>query len=450
MRSRARAQLAVLLAISLGLAEMPVLAADAPSSANPAASAASTHFDADTATAAYLATLSPQARARSDAYFEGGYWLVLWDFMVALLVAWLLLGTRLSVRMRDWAQRWARWRALQSALYAMQYIVLTAILRLPWAAYEGYFREHQYGMSNQQLGGWFGDQLKALLLAIIFGTVAVVAIYAVIRRARQTWWLWGAMVLLALLVFQATLSPSYLEPVFNKFYPLPDSPLKQQILSLARANAIPAKQVYEFDASKQTTRVSAHVSGLFGSAQISLNDNLMHRASPEEIKAVLGHEMGHYVMNHIYQGIVYFGLIIVIGFAFLAWAQRGIQARFGPRWGLRDVSDEAGLPLLIALFSVYGFVLTPVQHSITRSMEAEADAFGLNAAREPDGFAQAALQLSEYRKMRPGPIEEFIFFDHPSGWNRIHRAMVWKAENIDTPDIQAYDASHSAPAMPNQ
>jgi STE24 endopeptidase len=83
-------------------------------------------------------------------------------------------------------------------------------------------------------------------------------------------------------------------------------------------------------------------------------------------------------------------------------------------------------------------------------MEAEADAFGLNAAREPDGFAQAALQLSEYRKMRPGPIEEFIFFDHPSGWNRIHRAMVWKAENIDTPDIQAYDASHSAPAMPNQ
>src|ERR1019366_3026573 len=194
----------------------------------------------------------------------------------------------------------------------------------PGAAYEGDFREHQYGMSNQQLGGWFGDQLKALLLAIIFGTVAVVAIYAVIRRARQTWWLWGAMVLLALLVFQATLSPTYLEPVFNKFYPLPDSPLKQQILSLARANAIPAKQVYEFDASKQTTRVSAHVSGLFGSAQISLNDNLMHRASPEEIKAVLGHEMGHYVMNHIYQGIVYFGLIIVIGFAFLAWAQRGI------------------------------------------------------------------------------------------------------------------------------
>jgi STE24 endopeptidase len=399
-------------------------------------------FDADAATAAYLAMLSPQARARSDAYFEGGYWLLLWDCVVTVLVAWLLLATRLSLRMRDWAQRLTRVRALQSAMYAIQYIVLTTILMLPWAAYEGYFREHQYGMSNQNLGSWLGDQLKILLLVAIFGTVAVVAVYAVIRRARQTWWLWGAAVMVALLIFGATVSPSYLEPVFNKFYPLADSPLKQQILSLARANGIAAKQVYEFDASRQTTKISAHVSGMFGSVQISLNDNLMRRASPEEIKAVLGHEMGHYVMNHVYQDIVYSGLIIVIGFAFLAWAWGAVQTRFGARWGLRDISDEAGLPLLVALFTVFSFVLTPVQNSITRSMEAQADAFGLDAAREPDGFAQAAVQLSEYRKMQPGPVEEFIFFDHPSGWNRIHRAMVWKAENINTPDIQAYDASH--------
>ena len=404
---------------------------------------ATPHFDADTATAAYVATLSPQALARSDAYFEGGYWLALGDFIIALLVAWLLLGTRLSVRMRDWAQRRTRRRALQSALYAIQYIVLTTILTLPWAAYEGYFREHQYGMSTQHVSDWLGDQLKALLIGLIFGTVAIVAIYAAIRRANKSWWIWGALVVLALLVFQAVISPSYLEPVFNKFYPLPDGPLKQQILSLARANGIAAKQVYEFDASRQTTKMSAHVSGLFGSAQISLNDNLMRRGSPEEIKAVLGHEMGHYVMNHVYKSIVYFGLVIVIGFAFVAWAYRALQAGSSRRWGLHDVSDEAALPLLVALFSIYGFMLTPVQNSITRSMEVEADAFGLNAAREPDGFAQAALHLSEYRKMRPSPIEEFIFFDHPSGWNRIHRAMVWKAENIDTPDIRAYEASHN-------
>jgi STE24 endopeptidase len=316
---------------------------------------------------------------------------------------------------------------------------------LPWAAYEGYFREHQYGMSTQNMGGWLGDQFKGLLIAVLFGTVAFIAIYAVIRRAGKAWWIWGAMIVVALLVFQAAIAPGYLEPVFNKFYPLAEGPLKQQILSLARANDIPATQVYEFDASRQTTKMSAHVSGLFGSAQISLNDNLIRRGSPEEVKAVMAHEMGHYVMNHIYKTFVYFGLVIVIGFAFVAWAMRALQSVASRRWGLGDIGDEAALPLVVALFTLYGFVLTPVQNSITRSMEAEADAFGLNAAREPDGFAQAALHLSEYRKMRPGPIEEFVFFDHPSGWNRIHRAMQWKAENIDTPDIQVYDAGHGAP-----
>jgi STE24 endopeptidase len=403
------------------------------------------HFDPDRATAAYMATMSAEAHARSDAYFEGGYWLTLWDFVTGMLLAWLLLGTRWSARMRDWAERVTRLRWLQTALYAFQYIVITTIVLLPWAAYEGYFREHQYGMSNQTLVAWLIDQFKGLVLTLILGSLSAMAVYAVIRRFTRTWWLWGSLVAIVFLVFTIAIGPTYLEPVFNRFYPLADSPLKQQILSLARANQIPVKQVYEFDASKQTTKISAHVGGLLGSAQISLNDNLINRSSPEEVIAVLGHEMGHYVMNHIYKGILLYGILAVVGFALLAWSYDAVAARYGPRCGLRDASDVAGLPLMVALFSVYGFVLTPVLNTDTRVMEAEADAFGLNASRQPDGFAQAALHLSEYRKMQPGRVEEFIFFDHPSGWNRIHRAMVWKAENIDAPDIVSYDAAHHPP-----
>jgi STE24 endopeptidase len=423
-------------------ADLPAAAtADAPTNAPPAAAA---RFDADAATAAYLATMTAASRARSDAYFEGGYWLILWDFVIGLLLAWALLGLRLSAGMRDFAARLTRLSWAQTALYAIQYFILTALVTLPWAAYEGYFREHQYGMSNQSLSDWLGDQAKGLVITLIFGTIAVVAIYAVIRRLPKTWWLWGSLVAIAMVIFQVAIGPTYLEPVFNRFYPLAESPLKQRILSLARANAIPVDQVYEFDASKQTTKMSAHVSGLAGSAQISLNDNLMNRASPEEVEAVLGHEMGHYVLNHIYKSVVEIGVLVVIGFAFASWGF-GRVLRVGARWGVRDVADLAGLPLLIALFTVYGFVLTPVFNTITRTQEAEADAFGLNAVRQPDGFAQAALHLSEYRKMRPGPVEETIFFDHPSGWNRIHRAMVWKAENISTADIAAYDALHHPP-----
>ncbi|HEX9138942.1 MAG TPA: M48 family metallopeptidase [Steroidobacteraceae bacterium] len=406
------------------------------------------HFDPEVATRAYLATLSAAAHSRSDAYFEGGYWLILWDFLLGLAVAYVLLRTGLSRRMRGWAERLTRSPWLQTAIYAAQYLVITTVLLLPWAAYEEYFREHQYGMSNQTLSLWLADAAKGLVVNLIFGTVAFVLIYAVIRRAPRIWWLWGALVTVAILSVAIAVGPTYVEPVFNKFYPLPESPLKAQILSLARANDIPVTQVYEFDASRQTTKMSAHVSGMFGTAQISMNDNLMNRGSPEEIKAVLGHEMGHYVLNHDTKSILSFGLVVVIGFAWLPWAYGRISRRFGPRWGIGDVGDVAGLPLLVALFSCYLFVATPVTNTITRTTEAEADAFGLNAARQPDGFAQAALHLSEYRKMQPGKWEEIIFFDHPSGWNRIYHAMVWKGENIDTPDIVQYDADHHPPGTP--
>ncbi|HET7552737.1 MAG TPA: M48 family metallopeptidase [Gemmatimonadaceae bacterium] len=385
-------------------------------------------FDPEVATEAYMAKLSPEARARSDAYFEGGYWLLLAGFLYGLVVAWLLLATGLSARMRDLAGRVTGIRWLRTALYAVEYIVLTAVLTFPLTLYQGFFREHRYGLSNQSFLQWMRDEVVGLIVGIVFGVIALTIIYAVIRRAPRNWWIWGAGVAIILMVIGATIAPVYIAPLFNSYKPLPDSELRTQLLSMARANGIPADNVYVFDASKQSKRISANVSGMFGTVRISLNDNLMNRGTPEEIRAVLGHEMGHYVLNHVYKGVVYFGIIIVVGLAFVQWAFGNLSARWGERWGIRDAGDVAGLPLLVAIFSAYIFVLTPVVNTIVRSAEAEADMFGLNAAREPDGFAMAALDLSEYRKMHPGPVEEFIFFDHPSGWNRIHRSMVWKAE----------------------
>lgn len=439
--------LAILLAVVLMLGATfakatpiaDVAQASPATSASTPASASTAHFDVETATNAYMAQLSPQQRANSDAYFEGGYWLLLWDVLIALGLAWLLLGTRLSARMRDFAERLTRFRWLQTAIYAMQYIVLTTILTLPWAIYEGFVREHKYGLSTQNLAQWMGDQAKGLLVGLILGTVALVIIYAVIRKAPRTWWLWGAGVAVVFVMFVATIAPVYIAPLFNTYKSLPDTALKAQILSMARANGIPATDVYWFDASRQSKRISANVSGMFNTTRISLNDNLLNRSTPSEIKAVLGHEMGHYVLNHVYKGVVFFGLIFVVGFALVAWGFSQAERRWGQRWGIRGVGDVAGLPLIAALFAIFMFFMTPVNNTITRSMEAEADMFGLNAARQPDGFAKAAVQLSEYRKLRPGPVEEFVFFDHPSGWNRIHRSMVWKSEHLGDPDIRAGD-----------
>ncbi|MDE2055186.1 MAG: M48 family metallopeptidase [Xanthomonadaceae bacterium] len=437
MKQLAGVVVLMFLAVGVAFAQTPQ-AASAPPSQTTAATAA--HFNVDAATNSYMAELSPEQRARSDAYFEGGYWLILWDLLVALGVAWLLLGTRLSARMRNFGERITRWRWLQTAIYVVQYIVLTTLLTLPWNLYEGYFREHQYGLSNLSLGGWFGEQAKGLIVGLILGTIALVVIYAVIRKATRTWWLWGAGVAIVFAIVVSTIAPVYIAPLFNTYKSLPDSPLKAQVLSMARANGIPATDVYWFDASRQSKRISANVSGMFGTTRISLNDNLLNRSTPQEVKAVLGHEMGHYVLNHVYKGIVFFGIIIVLAFAFVRWGFDWAERRWGERWQLHGIGDVAGLPLLAALFAIFMFVMTPVTNTITRTMEAEADAFGLNAARQPDGFAQAAVQLSEYRKMHPGPVEEFLFYDHPSGWQRIHRAMIWKAENLDDPAVRSGEA----------
>jgi STE24 endopeptidase len=396
----------------------------------PAEAQASPHFDATAATNAYLAQIPADKTARSDAYFEGGYWMILWDFLYGAVVALLLLNLRWSARMRDLSERVTRFKPVQTFVYWLQYLVLTTILVFPLTVYEDYFREHKYGLATQTFGPWMGDQLKGLGVNLVLGGLLAMLLFGVVRRLPRTWWIWGAVVTILFLIFTVLISPVYIVPIFNKVTRLNDPKIVDPILSMARANGIPAKDVFEIDASRQTTRMSANVSGFANTMRITLNDNLLRRASPEEIQAVMGHEMGHYVMNHIYKSITFLSIVTVLAFVYLRWSLDWALQRWGEKWQIRGVSDTAVLPLVVLLVAIFGFVITPVMNTSTRTQEYEADMYGLNTSRQPDGFAQAAIHLGEYRKMNPGPIEEWIFFDHPSGRNRIYAAMRWKAENL--------------------
>ena len=390
----------------------------------------SPHFDATAATNAYLAQIPADRTARSNAYFEGGYWMILWDFLYGVIVALLLLNLRWSARMRDLAERVTRLKPVGTFVYWLQYLVLSTILVLPLTIYEEYFREHKYGLATQTFGPWMGDQLKNLGVNLVLGGMLAMMLFGVVRRLPRTWWIWGAVVTTLFLIFAALIAPVYIFPIFNKITRLDDPKIVDPILSMARANGIPAKDVYQIDASRQTTRMSANVSGFANTMRITLNDNLLRRGSPEEIQAVMGHEMGHYVLNHIYKGIMFSLIVTVLAFACLHWALDWTLQRWGEKWQIRGVGDTAVLPLVVLLVSIFSFVTTPVMNTFTRTQEYEADMYGLNTSRQPDGFAQAAIHLGEYRKMSPGPIEEWIFFDHPSGRNRIYAAMRWKAENL--------------------
>jgi len=387
-------------------------------------------FDPAEATQAWLATVPADMRAKSDAYFEGGYWLVLWNFLLAAAISTLLLQSRMSARLRNFAERVTRFKPLQVALYGVPYFAIVALLSFPLDIYQGFYREHQYGMATQTFGSWLADQLKAFLVLLIVGSLALVILYAVFRRAPRTWPIWGTIVAVCLSIFGTFVAPVFVEPLFNTYKPLDDPKIREPILAMARANQIPVDKVFVVDASRQTRRISANVAGLFSTTRIALNDNLLKGCTLPEIREVMAHEMGHYVLNHGAKLTIYFGIFALVGFVIARLAFDSAVRKWREGWGVRGIADPAGLPLLTLIFAAYVFVLTPFINTVTRVTEREADAFGINTCREPDGAAMVALKLGEYRKLDPGPIEEFIFFDHPSGRARIRMAMDWKAARL--------------------
>ena len=387
-------------------------------------------FDVEAASRAYLNTLSGVARAKSDAYFEGGYWLTLWAAIVTAVSYLIMLRLGWSAKWRELAERITRRRFLQAMLYAVPFVLGGALLTAPWEIYAGFVREKQYGLMNQSLGGWIGEQaivigVNTLIMAVLIGVV-----FALIRWSPKRWWLWSAGAVTLLLAFLVMVQPVFISPLLNKYTPMAAGPMRNQILTMAHANHIPADDVYVFDASKQTKRVSANVSGLGPTIRISLNDNLLNRSTPAAVKAVMGHEMGHYVLNHIQWMVAQFGILLLLVMYALWWSVPRLIARFGERWGVSGPADLAAVPVYFLVVTLMMLIATPITNTLIRRHELQADVFGLDAAREPDGFAQAAMQLSEYRKVEPGPIEEALFFDHPSGSNRVHRAMAWKAAHL--------------------
>ncbi len=226
-------------------------------------------------------------------------------------------------------------------------MVVTFILGAPLAIYEGYFREWKYGLATQTFGPWAWDQIKGLLIGIILGGILVMLLVGIVRKLPRTWHIWGAIVTIAFVIFSVMIVPTVIVPMFNTLKVLDDPKVTKPILSLARANGITAKNVYEVDASKQTTRMSANVSGFGKTMRITLNDNLLRRGSPEEIQSVMGHEMGHYVLNHIYKDILFIGVVIVVGFSLLRWGLERSLVRWGERWLVREVDRRRYYPARI-------------------------------------------------------------------------------------------------------
>jgi len=385
-------------------------------------------FDPEAATRAWLDTIGPEATARSNAYFEGGYLIDFAGTGLAVLVAGLILVLGWARGVRAWLERTVKWFPLVAAGTSFFYILISSLLTFPFQYYVGFVREQRYNLSTQTLPEWLTEAAMGFGLGLVIGTIFLTVIYLIVRAAKNTWWIWGSAVAIGFASLMIMLAPIYIAPMFNTYTPMEQSELRDDILGMAQANGIPADNVYVYDRSRQTNSISANVSGFGPTTRVSLADTLLDRASPEAVRAVMGHEIGHYVLGHIYSLLIMNAGMILFTFAVVHFGFRALAKN--ERWGVRDISDPAGLPLIFLILAAVGLFTAPLQRNIVYFHEQQADMFGLNAAREPDGFAEAAVLLSEYRKMAPTPAEEWFFYDHPSGWNRVHNSMVWKAHEI--------------------
>ena len=378
-------------------------------------------------TARWLATISPEDLERAVAYTRGGHWLLLWGAIVAIVVAWIIIRTGVLSGIRDRMERRRKRPKLVSLVVGVVWILMDFVLTLPWAIYQAWWRETQYGLTEQPLAGWLTEALMETAITVVLLGLLIVGLYAIIRHARRLWWAWGAGLTAVAVVFMMIVSPILFEPLFNDYTPAPDGPMRDAVVELAHATGTPDDKIYIYDGSKQSDRYTANVSGLFGSARVAMSDVMFAKgADLAEVRGVVGHEMGHYVhMHSLWMAGI---MILLAGLVFwLIDRLFPVAKRLLGAGRVGDISDPAGLPVLAAIGAVIGLLLTPVTNTMIRVIEQDADQFSLTHANEPDGLSKALIKTAEYRAPSPSAIEEILFYDHPSVENRIRMGMEWKA-----------------------
>lgn len=344
------------------------------------------------------------------------------------LLLWLILRTGLSARLRRDAAQRAKPRLLQLVLYYVGFSLVLYAGSFPLDFYSGYVIEHEYGLSGQPFAGWLGDSFKGLLVGLGTTIPVLYLLYWLIVRSPRRWplVLWAASIpIIAAAIFA---QPLIIDPVFNKFTPLAAGSLRDRIHALAVQAGIPNAPILVSDVSKQTNTTNAYVNGIGSSARIVLWDTLLkgkNKMTDDQILAIVGHEMGHYVLKHIYWGFLEAvgGLFFV--FPILKWAYEGLVRRKGGAWQLTGPDDFAAIPVLMLVFTVISFFGSPVVNALSRHVEHQADEYGLTVTRNPRAMAEAFVALSEQNLSDPDPPKLLTFWlgSHPPLKERIQYAL---------------------------
>lgn len=370
----------------------------------------------------------PEPSEKAMRYYRSGHWVWAISLLWGLAVPAILLWSGWSAGMRDLATRGARHFYPQLVLYLCLYTVVSWLADLPLHYAFGFARQHAYGLSNQTLAKWMSDAAKGLGVGLIGGALVIWIPFLLLRKSPRRWWIWTAAAAAPVMVFALLVSPLVVDPLFNDFGPMKDQALEARILTLAERAGIEGSRVFEVEKSVDTKAVNAYVTGLFGSKRIVLWDTLLAKLSPEETLAVMGHEMGHYVLQHVWKGLL-LGVAVVL---FACWAvdrtAHRLIARLSQRFGFTRLDDPAALPLIVLLVGLATFLVQPIGLAWSRHIEHEADRFALEITHDNRAMATAFVKLQQENlsNPRPGRLHKIWRASHPPLGERIDFANSYR------------------------
>ena len=363
----------------------------------------------------------PEPTEQAKAYYRSGNALWALNTLWALVLPALLLWTGFSARMRDWARTIGRKWFFIVAIYWVLFTVATTALDLPRIYYEQFVRQHAYGLSNQTLGKWASDQFANLGVTLIIGALFLWVPYLLLKKSPRRWWIYTSALAVPFIILIVLVQPIWIDPLFNRFGPMQDKTLETEILALADRAGIEGGRVFEVAKSEDTKALNAYVNGFGNTKRIVLWDTIIKALDRKQLLVVMGHEMGHYVLNHMWKLI---GILTVTVFLALYAVQRlsaTLIHRFSGRFGFTTLDDVASLPLVLMLFTAVSLVTDPIALATQRHFEHEADRFALEITRDNHAGATAfvILQQENLAVPRPGRLYTWFRMSHPPIGERI-------------------------------
>jgi len=382
----------------------------------------------EVATARFIDSLGPAALQKAHDYTVGKEWMLLWSLVVAAIVTWLVVRSGILDR-SDRSVREQRLN-LRAFIIGLVYFLMSAVLTLPWTVYSSYFREKAYGRTSQPIGDWFGQLTLATVITAVIGALFMMGVYWLIRRTGKRWWIWSGAFTAIVLAFVLLLSPVLIEPLFNKYEPVPPGQVRDAVVSMAQRAGIPPDKVFMFNGSRQSNNFTANAGGVGSTARVAISDVAFKNATLDEVRAVTAHEIGHYVLKHTWWGILFYSVAAII----LFWIAERTFPRFARLFGsTASLPEPRGIPVLLFMVSLFGLITLPIFNSFSRTVETQADAYSLRTENRPDALSTALVKTAEYRYPRPGKLEELVFYDHPSVERRVRTAMEWKTAHPEPP-----------------